>query len=139
MHEAAHKYDLPEKKALDKYTILCEKAIEIDEILSAQRYSNILYVVKLKSIPEQMDELRGKFGLFYEADLDNEKELCNNITSKVQTCVTYGIKNEKLAEFFIENNVIGVDRIVPIGEAMNIDLYWDGYDVISSMSRIILF
>ncbi len=135
VYEAAHKYDLPEKKALDKYTILCEKATEIDEILSVQRYSNILYVVKLKSIPKQMDELRGKFGLFYEANLDNEKELCNKITSKVQTCVTYGINNEKLAEFFMENNVIGIDRIVPIGEAMNISVYWDGYDVIGTMSK----
>ena len=35
------------------------------------------------------------------------------------------------------NNLLGIDRIVPIGEALNIEIIWDGYDVIRSLSRII--
>ena len=31
----------------------------------------------------------------------------------------------------------GIDRIVPIGEGLSMDLIWDGYDIITTMSRII--
>lgn len=134
----AEQYDLSEKKVLDKYTILCEKATEIKEMGSVSRYTNLLYVVKLRDIPEKMDEVRGKFGLFYEADLSDTKVLCSKISTKMQTCVTYGIDNHKFADLLIENNVLGIDRIVPIGQAMNIGVHWDGYDVIGSMSREIV-
>ena len=50
--QAAQKYELPEKKVLDKYTILCEKATELDEIVSVERYNNSLYVVELDKLPD---------------------------------------------------------------------------------------
>jgi hypothetical protein len=34
--------------------------------------------------------------------------------------------------------LIGVDRIVPIGTALDIGIYWDGYDLIRTLSRVIL-
>ena len=138
VYQAAQKYELPEKKVLDKYTILCEKATELDEIVSVERYNNLLYVVELDKLPDSMDELRGKFGLFYEGNLEDIHELCKKITTKMQTCVTYGIDDQKLAEILIENHVMGIDRIVPVGKAMDIGIYWDGYDVIGSMSRQIV-
>ena len=136
--QTAQKYDLSEKKVLDKYTILCEKATEINEMVSVIRYTNLLYVVELKDIPERMDEVRGKFGLFYEADLSNMEMLCSKISTKMQTCVTYGIDNQRFAEMLIENHALGIDRIVPVGQAMNIGVHWDGYDVIGNMSREIV-
>ncbi|MBS5229858.1 MAG: hypothetical protein KHY91_02530 [Roseburia sp.] len=136
--QTAQKYDLSEKKVLDKYTILCEKATEINEMVSVIRYTNLLYVVGLKDIPERMDDVRGKFGLFYEADLSNMEMLCSKISTKMQTCVTYGIDNQRFAEMLIENHALGIDRIVPVGQAMNIGVHWDGYDVIGNMSREIV-
>ena len=29
----------------------------------------------------------------------------------------------------------GIDRIVPVGRAVEMDIWWDGYDIISSLSR----
>ena len=37
----------------------------------------------------------------------------------------------------LNNNLLGIDRIVPMGSALNIDIMWDGYDVIRSLSRIV--
>lgn len=138
VYQIAQKYELPEKKVLDKYTILCEKAAELEEIVSVEKYDNLLYVAELDKLPDSMDELRGKFGLFYEGNLEDIHELCKKITTKMQTCVTYGIDDQKLAEILIENHVMGIDRIVPVGKAMDIGIYWDGYDVIGSMSRQIV-
>ncbi len=38
----------------------------------------------------------------------------------------------------IKNNLIGIDRIVPIGNALDIDFNWDGYDLIRSLSRLVV-
>lgn len=131
----AEKYDLPEKKVLDKYTILCEMAAQQEEMQSVQRYENLLYVAKLQNIPKHMEQFRGKFGLFYEADLGRLEEVCDKLSPKMQTCVTFGVEQEQLLRILVENHAAGIDRIVPVGEAMNIGVYWDGYDVIGSLSR----
>ena len=53
----------------------------------------------------------------------------------MQTCVTFGIDNKELLDAIIDNHAGGIDRIVSVGDAMNIGVYWDGYDVVGSMSR----
>jgi len=47
------------------------------------------------------------------------------------------MKKDKFVEFINNNNIDGIDRIVPIGQALDLGLVWDGYDVINSLSRII--
>lgn len=135
LYEVALSYDLPEKKVLDKYTILCENAAQYVEIQSLVTYDNLLYVAQINQLPEQMDKLRGKFGLFYEMDYCDDGQLLKKLTEKVQTCVTYGINQSELLQTFIEQHVTGIDRIVSVGEAMDIGVYWDGYDVIGNLSR----
>ena len=138
MAGVANKYDLQAKKVMDKYTMLCEQVANTKEIVSVDAYNNLLYVAKLEQIPAEFEDLRGRFGLFYEADLMNFYEVLSKVTNRVQTCVTYGIDHEELLKELIENHVVGIDRIVTVGEAMNIGVYWDGYDVIGNLSRQIV-
>ena len=41
----------------------------------------------------------------------------------------------ELYEFFKKEKLSGVDRIVPIGTALDIGPIWDGYDIIKILSR----
>jgi len=79
--------------------------------------------------------LRGKCGFFYQYDLNNTSEISSFINTKFQTLTYYGFNKDSLARILIENNLMGVDRIVPIGRALDIDLVWDGYDMINCLSR----
>lgn len=133
--QEALKYDFTEKKAVDKYNILCEQLVLKDDIEYINKWSNRLYVVGVKDIPECMEEYRGKFGLFFETELGSEEKLCKTLSPKFQTCVAYGIDKKKLLDMFMKNYVLGVDRIVSIGEAIDMNVNWDGYDVINSLSR----
>ena len=136
--KVAEKYDLPEKKVMDKYTILCEQSAGMEEIHALDSYDNLLYVAKLSRLPEELEDLRGRFGLFYEADIEDYKDVISKITPKMQTFVTYGIDKQALATAIVENHALGVDRIVEIGDSMNIGVYWDGLDVIGNLSRQIV-
>ncbi len=60
-----------------------------------------------------------------------------NCITQYQTLTYYGVDRNILENFIIENSVSGIDRIVPVGRALDMDLVWDGYDVISYLSRIV--
>ena len=44
----------------------------------------------------------------------------------------------KVCEEMIRSGKPGIDRIVPVGKAMDIGVYWDGYDIIGTLSRKIM-
>ena len=37
----------------------------------------------------------------------------------------------------VKNHWTGIDRIVPFGKTLDVGTYWDGYDIVASLSRII--
>ncbi len=136
--ENAKKYDLAEIKVCDKYVQMCELAATMDNITGIWRYENLLYVMDMNKLPKDISLLRGKFGLFFQYTAESMDELAGRITNTVQTCVYYGIDKERLQKFVIENGLKGIDRIVSIGQALNIGVYWDGYDIIRQMSRVVV-
>ena len=64
-------------------------------------------------------------------------EINNIINNKYQTLTYFGLEKSSLKNFVIDNKLIGIDRIVPIGQALDMCLIWDGFDVIKSLSRIV--
>lgn len=134
---AAARYDLLPVNAVDKYTLLCENAIESDAIAGVKRHGNYLYRVELGSLPAAMDALRGRYGYFYEysaRDLDSVAPIVN---TKYQTLTYFGLDKKLLLDFVVGNRLAGIDRIVPVGSALDIGVIWDGYDLVRSLSRII--
>ena len=81
--------------------------------------------------------LRGKYGLFYQYMTDCWEDLKSLNDVKVQTCAYFGVSPQKIAEWMVDTGLYGIDRIVPFGKTLEIDLTWDGYDLITEMSRVI--
>ena len=55
--------------------------------------------------------------------------------TRVQTCVIYGVDEKEIKKEVIHMHMLGIDRVVPIGKSLDIDLNWDGYDMIRGLSR----
>ena len=66
-------------------------------------------------------------------------EIKNFINKENQTIVQIGLNNNNIRELINISAPIGTDRIVKPGMALNMDIFWDGYDTVSLMSRIIEF
>ena len=132
------KYDLTEKKVMDKYTILCEIAAKNLNLELVYEYGNMLYVVDIHELPQNLEDIRGKFGLFFETKLPEWEILGKLLSEKTQTCVTYGIDRQKLIQEIFYYGMQGIDRIVSVGKAMDIGVYWDGHDIINELSRKII-
>jgi hypothetical protein len=131
------KYQLEALNAVDKYTLLCHNAIDIDDITSFKEHGNHLYRITIDSLPDNMDELRGKCGYFYEYDSDDISDIAHVINTRYQTMTYFGVDKTYLLDFVVKNRLAGIDRIVPVGNALDINVIWDGYDIVKSLSRII--
>ena len=131
------KYDLKLIQAVDKFTSLCKNAIEIENIKSINRKGNLIYRILLDKLPENMDTLRGQFGYFYEFDAENINQLSHIVNKSYQTMTYFGLSESDLSDFVVKNRLFGIDNITPVGTALDIGVFWDGYDIIRSLSRTI--
>ncbi len=134
---AAQKYDLSAVHAVDKYTLFCHDAIKGNNVKYTRRHGNYVYRVGLNKLTKDMDALRGTCGYFYECDVANENVLAPIVNGKYQTLTYFGIDKTALRDFVIRRRLSGIDRIVPVGKALDIGVIWDGYDVVKTLSRII--
>lgn len=131
---AKAKYDLSDVVIIDKITNICNNAINFyDDIKSFKKDENILYRMEINKVKKL--NLKGIGGLFYECALNDINELLFIITDKYQTITYFGLNPKDILEEIIKNNIRGIDRIVPIGKAMDIGINWDGYDLITMLSR----
>src|SRR5574344_220857 len=132
---AKEKYNLQDAICVDKYTKFCEDAINIEIIEHTTKKTNLLYRCESKKLTPEIENLRGKGGYFYEYSLKNYKELYEIINEKYQSITYFGIEPEILKNDIIKNNLTGIDRIIPIGKAMDIGTFWDGHNLVDELSR----
>ena len=91
----------------------------------------------IKKLDEKIHRHRGKWGFFHEYKLKNFSHIKKIINKKIQTITYFGFEKNKFIDLINENNINGIDRVVPFGQALDLGLIWDGYDIISSLTRIV--
>ena len=137
-YNESKKYDLAESKCTEKYTHLCYELMCRNNVVNIKRYSNRIYRCVLNEIPDDVEMLRGKFGMFYEYESTEVFEILSKLSVKTQTCLFYGELKYNLMRVIEEHGMTCIDRIVPIGKSLDISELWDGYDIFGEMTRVIV-
>jgi len=130
-------YDLQPVQAVDKFLHLCRTAIDFPEAKSFASKGNHVYRVRLSQLPENIENQRGQCGFFYEHAAETYSCLAEIVGDRYQTLTCFGFDAEKIVDFIRENRLTGIDRVVPVGKALDIGIIWDGYDVVGTLSRIV--
>lgn len=123
---------------VDKYTNLMKNIIEHDNFNKINMYKNNLYVVDVHQKVNTIENIRGKNGTFFQKNINNLSKIKYSISKKCQTLTYFGFEKKELEVFLLNNNLSGIDRAVPIGNALNINPIWDGFNVLNELSRIII-
>lgn len=134
--EVARRYTLAPVAAVDKLAQACCDAVDLHSATDLQRGGNGIYRVRLNSLDPSIADRRCGSGYFYEFRADDIAELAPFVSRRFQTLAYYGVSRDEMKSFLLNNRLMGIDRIVPIGEAMNIGLLWDGHDLIRILSRV---
>lgn len=129
------RYISPMISAVDSYSRLVKEIIKNKNIKSYKSFSKSLYVITLKKIHPNLFLEKTKWGFFFECDIKNLDNLNYVTNKKLQTLTYFGYDKKFLKKYFSKKNFNGIDRIVPFGQALNINLIWDGYDLTKILSR----
>ncbi|MFQ7856470.1 MAG: hypothetical protein ACLRIS_16355 [Flavonifractor plautii] len=138
--EAAERYPFGPFQAARKLERLCLCAMTMEQpsVAAVERYQgNLLYVARLAGLSGNLPSLAGGFGLFFEAALPSLEALAPLLPPKAQTLVCGGLEPAEVAALLARAGARGVDRVVPLGQALEMDTVWDGRDLIAALSRII--
>ena len=136
-HFSIKHYDIREKITVNKYTKMIKNIIDYKKFGNIKRYDNNLYVIDIKKDISNIENLRGFAGTFFQLNLSRLDQLKSYVSKKWQTATYFGISKKDFQKFILENEVEGIDRIVPIGNSFDINQLWDGYDIISNLTRLV--
>ena len=127
------KYLSEDISSIDRFYQANRDVLNFKNNLKISNYKN-LYVSQLTKLPLELTTLRGKWGYFYEYNLNQLNDLKNYINISFQTIIYFGLSKKKIKNF-LNQNLKGIDRIVPVGQAHNINNIWDGYNLTYFLSR----
>lgn len=132
-------YELPAVTAVNKFMTFCREAIGDSSVRREPVEHNAIIRMNLEQLPIHLVSVRGVGGYFNEYEASSIDEIAPVVTTKFQTLSYYGVEKEELQKFILRHRLVGIDRCVPIGKTLDFDIIWDGWDLVSSMSRIVKF
>lgn len=74
-------------------------------------------------------------GLFYEAVIGQLDQLAQFVTRKDQTVSHYGLTDDDARRLVAVAGARGIDRVVPMGDALTFGRFWDGRDLLAEFTR----
>ena len=122
---------------VDKLYLLNELAIKNTSKVETKLKNIDLVTIDLKKPPNYNLYNNLAYGIFFSVDIQNLNNIRKYISENFQTLSYFGFNKETLTNLIVKKRFKGIDRIVPIGSAFEMNLVWDGYDLIKSMTRSI--
>lgn len=99
-------------------------------------YGTALAVLRLAA-PQPVEAAGLSGGAILEAAAADLGALAAAVTGRTQTLAVFGFPEHDLRALVRLLNGRGIDRIVPIGQALRFDAVWDGVDMMASLTRLV--
>ncbi|AVK82812.1 acyl-CoA reductase [Lysinibacillus sp. B2A1] len=129
-------YELLAATQVLKYTTSLQLAT--NQWVTKVKRDNYYSRVQFTEVPADVRELHCGGGLFYEYDVKQLMDVSHVIVDKDQTLTYFGFNQHEIEQFVNAITSRGIDRIVPIGQALNFGEIWDGQRFLQSFTREIV-
>ena len=101
-----------------------------------------LTAVKVKPFTEQTRQNLYQWhvgdGFLYTYQWQCLADVINNLNLHCQTMSYYGLSLSEIIKAFDAASITQIDRIVPLGQALDFSPVWDGYDLFNQLSRQVI-
>ena len=116
--------------------LIAEASLAITNNACIKNHKNpYINVIELESLEFADGLYHSGAGLFYEIEVGDLNEIYKFITRKHQTIAQFGFSKDELKDSIKLNMPNGIDRIVPVGQALDFSNIWDGNDLLLSFCR----
>lgn len=94
--------------------------------------------IDVQSLHEEDKDDHFGGGMFMETSISSLSQMHDWLSEKDQTLTYYGFDQAELTEFVQSFKGRGIDRIVPVGEALSFEDVWDGVNLLTSFTREVI-
>ena len=148
--------DAAKKKFWEQFSdYVCEKQLSYPSVVGISRLASVYAyaatgqaeavegdVLTRPPVRVRLSEAAGEFrdlhcgaGLFLEKNFASLLEAATILTARDQTLSYFGYSNSELTALAHHLPARAVDRIVPVGHALDFSPVWDGVDLFSALTR----
>ena len=128
------RYTLAPVQVVDKLDALLRLGAE-QAAHQVKMHDTLIMRAEVAQLSERLADVRTGSGFFVEYVAKNLLELRPVLGTATQTISYFGCSADEILAAVQTMCPRGGDRIVPIGKTLDFSLFWDGYDLIRSMSR----
>ena len=122
--------------AMNKLVFLYEYALDDINLINTPNFEyDKPSVVRIAANDMHIPSEHCGGGFFFECFLGKLDDLMFVVQQKDQTVTHFGFEKENLQKFILSVGGKGIDRIVPIGQAMNFSPVWDGYVLLNELTK----
>lgn len=125
-------YAIPLSTRLKKMTDVYQAAIALP--ITGVHHYGALTVLDLEQFFPACRDFGGS-GLLFSVTLEEIGQIAAGVNQKDQTLAHAGFTQEELMRLAAELNGRGLDRMVPVGQALQFGEVWDGYDLLAELTK----
>lgn len=126
-----------EGQALFNFKSSVDICMNLTKLSCIYKGKNISAFLVPKRNRENLKSYRPENSCLFIHEVISIDEALSILPPKNQTLIHIGIKDAIKDELSLKAAILGSDRIVRPGNALNMDIYWDGYDIVNFLSRVI--
>lgn len=118
---------------LSKFTFACQTILE--GRCSGWKDSPHLTLLDASLSADLREHVGG--GLLYQARVAGLNDILPFVRQKDQTVTHFGFSEAELRGWVEQLGDRGVDRVVPMGKALQFERFWDGTDLLTDLTRLV--
>jgi Acyl-CoA reductase (LuxC) len=125
-------YDAGVGARLNQFTFACRAVVD-GHASAYQEYGGlcVLRGARLDHLPRE----HCGAGLLYHYEAPGLEAMDGFVTRREQTLTYFGFAREEMLALAVRLNGRGIDRMVPVGQALSFQRHWDGYDLLGELMR----
>jgi hypothetical protein len=129
-------YDLATSTRVAKFLHAHQEAIDGD-LVAADALEPVMTSLYAASPAAASRRAQGG-GVLVHARIDSLSDIAAHVEKRDQTLTHFGVGMDDLRAFARSLKGQGVERIVPVGDALQFDRIWDGFDLLRSFSKLLV-
>jgi hypothetical protein len=126
-------YEVETGTRLNQFTFACRAVLD-QGVSGYQHLADGLTLLRLEQLDTVTREHPGG-GLLFQYTAPSLAGIAGFVRRRDQTVCAFGFAHDELRAFARLVNGRGVDRIVPVGQALTFDYHWDGYNLLQELTR----
>ena len=93
-HYLKKNYHMPKISSVDKFTKLYGDIINLKNFQKYQTFDNLIYIISLKKLDRSINNLRGKWGYFYQFNITNLGQIFKNLEFGIIFLINFILSDE---------------------------------------------